>query len=147
MRKLLLSCLVAAPLALAALSAHAADAAAVGRWTTIDDSTNKPKSIVEIYKTTDGSLAGKVAKVLDLKDGPDPSCKKGECEGQKINGLIILKGLKQEDATHWAGGTVLDPEKGKSYKSKLEVSPDGSKLYMSGCIAFLCRSQTWLRAQ
>lgn len=146
MRKSLLSSLVALPLAVAALSsAHAADA--VGRWTTIDDSTNKPKSIVEIYKATDGTLQGKVVKILDLKDGPNPLCKKGDCEGKPIVGLVILQGLKQEDANHWNDGTVLDPEKGKTYSSKIEVPNDGKTLKMSGCIWKLCRAQTWLRAQ
>ncbi len=145
MRKLFPYSLVVLPLMLTALSAHATDAA-VGRWTTIDDSTNKPKSVVEIYQAPDGSLAGKVVKIIDQKDGPNPTCKKGECEGKPILGLVILQGLKQDDATHWSGGSVLDPEKGKTYKSKIEV-PDANTLKMSGCIAFLCRSQTWLRAQ
>jgi uncharacterized protein (DUF2147 family) len=40
---------------------------------------------------------------------------------------------------------VLDPENGKTYKSKLELLDGGRKLGMSGCIAFLCRQQVWVR--
>ena len=40
---------------------------------------------------------------------------------------------------------MLDPAKGKTYKSKIELSAGGSKLDMSGCIAFICRAQTWIR--
>ncbi|MGH8063238.1 MAG: DUF2147 domain-containing protein, partial [Pseudoxanthomonas sp.] len=38
-----------------------------------------------------------------------------------------------------------DPAKGKTYKSKIQLSPEGRKLDMSGCIAFICRAQTWIR--
>ena len=53
--------------------------------------------------------------------------------------------LKAQDATHWTGGTVLDPAKGKTYKSKVELQAGGNKLNMDGCIAFICRTQTWVR--
>ena len=33
---------------------------------------------------------------------------------------------------------MLDPENGKDYKAKLELLEGGSKLGMSGCVAFLC---------
>jgi uncharacterized protein (DUF2147 family) len=40
---------------------------------------------------------------------------------------------------------VLDPAKGKTYKSKVEMLDGGRKLGMSGCIAFICRQQVWVR--
>jgi uncharacterized protein (DUF2147 family) len=119
----------------------------VGRWKTIDDETGKPKSIVEIYKATNGTLAGKVVEILQSDDGPDPVCDKctGSNRNKPIRGLVILWNLKQEDARHWVGGTVLDPAKGKTYKSKIELHPTGRKLDMAGCIGFICRAQTWIR--
>ena len=42
-------------------------------------------------------------------------------------------------------GRVLDPENGKDYKAKLELLEGGRKLGMSGCIAFICRQQVWVR--
>ena len=53
-------------LALLALPLMAVSAAAmaqntpVGSWTTIDDETGKPKSVVEIYEARDGSLLDRV---------------------------------------------------------------------------------------
>lgn len=119
----------------------------IGRWKTIDDETGKPKSIVEIYKAANGTLAGRVVEVLQSETGPNPVCDKcsGTNKNKPIKGMVILWNLKAEDATHWAGGTVLDPAKGKTYKSKIELHPNGSKLDMSGCIAFICRAQTWIR--
>src|SRR3546814_16375839 len=55
-----------------------------------------------------------------------------------VKGMTILWGLEQ-DGDEWNGGTVLDPAKGKTYKSKVELLEGGQKLGMSGCIAFICR--------
>jgi len=141
-RPLILALLVAMPLPSVAQDSPA------GRWRTIDDSTGKPKSIVEIYAAKDGRFAGKVVEVLDLKDGPDPRCDKckGDNRDKPIKGMVILWGLKPDGSGKWSGGHVLDPENGKTYKSKLAMR-DGDRLEMSGCIAFLCRTQMWSRAR
>ena len=119
----------------------------VGRWRTIDDASGKTKSIVEIYPAKDGRYAGKVVEILDLKDGPDPVC--DQCKGanldKPIKGMVILWGLKPDGTGKWSGGHVLDPENGKTYKSKLALRDGGRTLDMSGCIAFLCRTQAWVR--
>ena len=141
MRTILLPLLMLLPLA------AGAQEGAVGRWKTIDDSTGKPKSVVEIYETADGTLAGRVVAVLDLKNGPNPLCT--ECEGpnqgKPIRGLVILWGLKPNGANRWSHGRVLDPENGRDYKAKLELQSGGNRLAMSGCISFLCRQQIWIR--
>lgn len=131
----------------ASASSAQSPASAIGHWKTIDDATGKPKSVVEIYQARDGRIAGKVVEVLDLKAGPDPKCDKcsGANHGKPIKGLVILWGLKPDGDGGWAGGRVLDPENGKDYKAKLELLDGGRKLGMSGCIAFLCRQQVWLR--
>lgn len=128
------------------LSAHAQQPP-TGHWTTIDDATGKPKSVVEIYQARDGSFAGHVVEILDTKEGPNPRCVncKGTNKDKPIKGMVILWGLKPDGAGHWSGGRVLDPENGKTYKSKLALLDDGRKLGMSGCIAFFCRQQVWVR--
>ncbi|MEF9977225.1 MAG: DUF2147 domain-containing protein [Thermomonas sp.] len=135
-------------LLLVANAAHAqSPASAVGRWKTIDDATGKAKSVVEVYTSKDGRLAGKVVEILDLKDGPNPNCDNcvGANHDKPIKGMVILWGLKADGAGKWAGGRVLDPENGKDYKAKLELLDGGRKLGMSGCIAFICREQVWVR--
>ena len=125
----------------------AAQESPVGRWKTIDDSTGKTKSIVEIHQARDGSYAGRVAEILDTKDGPNPACDecKGALKNKPIKGMTILWGLKPDGKGKWSGGSVLDPENGKTYKSKLELLDGGRKLGMSGCIAFICRQQVWVK--
>ncbi|MGV8942646.1 DUF2147 domain-containing protein [Thermomonas sp.] len=133
-------------LALPTLNAHAQQPP-TGHWMTIDDATGKPKSVVEIYQARDGSFAGRVTEILDLKQGPNPLCIKcnGSNKDKPIKGMVILWGLKPKGAGRWSGGHVLDPENGKTYKSKLELLDGGRKLGMSGCIAFFCRQQVWAR--
>jgi uncharacterized protein (DUF2147 family) len=141
MRALLLTVLMLLPVA------ASAQQGAAGRWQTIDDATGKPKSVVEIRQDRDGRLTGRVVEILDLKDGPDPACTRctGANRGKPIKGLGILWGLQPDGAGKWSGGRVLDPENGKDYRAKLELLDGGRKLGVSGCIAFLCRQQVWLR--
>lgn len=117
-----------------------------GRWKTIDDETGKVKSIVEITQAADGTLQGKVVEILQSDRGPNPTCDKckGANKDKPVKGMTILWGLEQ-DGDEWNGGTVLDPAKGKTYKSKVELLEGGQKLGMSGCIAFICRQQVWVR--
>ncbi|WP_305804681.1 DUF2147 domain-containing protein [Stenotrophomonas sp. YIM B06876] len=146
MRKTFKTLLLALPLLAAGFAANANDGA-VGRWKTIDDATGKPKSIVEITEAANGTLTGKVVEILHSDRGPNPVCDK--CEGanknKPVKGMTILWNLKSDGSGHWSGGTILDPAKGKTYKSKAELKDAGKKLDVSGCIAFICRAQTWVR--
>lgn len=116
-----------------------------GRWKTFDEDTGKAKSIVEISRADGGSYRGKVVEILHSSRGPDPLC--DECEGanrnKPIKGMTILWGMKAESGGDYGGGRILDPVNGKTYKSKMEL--DGDRLGVSGCIAFFCREEEWVR--
>lgn len=129
--------------------AVAEDTSPVGKWKTIDDETGKVKSIVMI-SDVGGELQGKVEKVFSPPaESENPICDK--CEGERkdkpVIGMTILWGLKKTGDREYEGGQVLDPAKGKIYKSKLTVSEDGKKLRMRGFIGFalIGRTQTWVR--
>ncbi|WP_045728305.1 MULTISPECIES: DUF2147 domain-containing protein [unclassified Xanthomonas] len=136
-------------LSIALSVAHAADTSPVGRWQTIDDTTGKPKSIVQITQTADGTLSGKVSEILQSDRGPNPMCNacEGERKDQPIKGMTILWGLKPDGTAVWDGGSILDPVKGKIYKAKITLSKDGKQLQMRGYIGIevLGRTQTWIR--
>lgn len=131
---------------LTALSMSANAAEATGRWKTIDDETGKPKSIVEITRAADGSYTGKIVELLNPSK-PNPVCDKckDDRKNKPITGMEIIRGMKADGANQWSGGTILKPDEGKVYKSKMQLLEDGKKLEVSGCIAFICKSQTWLR--
>lgn len=142
--KTLLAACMAAPLIALSLSASAADA--VGRWKTIDSDTGKPKSIVEISRAANGSLSGRIVELLNPSK-PNPVCDKckDDRKNKPITGMEIIRGMKADGANEWSGGTILKPDEGKIYKSKMELIDGGKKLEVSGCIAFICKSQTWIR--
>ena len=87
--------LVLSGIALAA-SAHTgstANATPIGYWKTIDDSTGKPKSIVQIWRADNQALMGKVVKVFPNEGGKqDRICSecKGEMHNQPIIGMVIM---------------------------------------------------------
>ncbi|WP_028919595.1 DUF2147 domain-containing protein [Pseudoxanthomonas suwonensis] len=133
------------PALFAAGSALAADPV-VGRWKTIDGDTGKPKSIVEITQAPNGVVTGRIVELLNPSK-PNPVCDKckDDRKDKPITGMEIIRGMKAEGGGKYAGGTILKPDEGKVYKSKMELIEGGQKLEVSGCIAFICKSQTWLR--
>jgi len=119
----------------------------VGRWTTVDDKTGEKRSIVEIYKGTDGLYYGKISKMLVGEAGLlCTECTDAD-HNQPIEGLVIIRNMKAEDG-ELRGGRVLDPESGKFYYGKIYLK-DG-KLILRGSLdkrGYLGRNQTWLRAE
>ncbi len=119
----------------------------VGSWNTIDDETNKPKSLVRITEK-DGVISGTVEKIMDPTK-QDSKC--DECadddprKGKPVIGMTILTGLKKEGDNVYGGGRILDPKNGKTYNAKLTVIEGGKKLEMRGSILFIGRTQTWIR--
>ncbi len=113
----------------------------VGQWRSIDDETKEAKSIIKIYQQADGTVAGKVVKLLQ-KSGA--LCKKctGKNKDKPIEGMEILWGLK-ENGDRWTSGTILDPKKGKTYRAEVQVINKGRSLKVTGKVLLFSRSQVW----
>ncbi|WP_156885766.1 DUF2147 domain-containing protein [Massilia niastensis] len=142
MRMSLLAAVLATP------GAWAQTASPTGLWKTIDDETGKPKALVRVTEDQ-GVLSGKIEKLFRAADqDQNPKCT--ACEGQRkdqpLIGMTILSGLKK-DGSEYTGGEILDPAKGKTYKSKAALKDGGSKLEVRGYIGapMFGRSQTWVR--
>lgn len=146
MKKISLSAMLSAVfLLLIAVGSQAAFAQSpIGFWQTIDDNTNEPRSIVEIYEK-DGKVEGRIVKLINPEE-PNPMCDKCEDErkGQPIEGMVIIEELKQ-DGSEWAGGHILDPENGKTYRCRIWV--EEGTLRVRGYLAIFRRTQTWLPAE
>ena len=98
-----------------------------GLWKTIDDDGKTEKSLVRIVNTG-GVLSGKVEHITDPAKA-DEKCVK--CEDDRkdkpIVGMTIIWEVKQdaEDPGLYAGGQILDPAKGSSYKVRLKPIEGG----------------------
>ena len=120
----------------------------VGVWQTIDDETGQPKSHVKIWERN-GKLVGKIIKLIN-PDEPDPLCT--ACEGnrknQKIIGMVILWNLTK-DGDRWSGGSILDPNNGKTYRCRITVTNGGKNLDVRGFIgiSLLGRTTEWTRVE
>ena len=147
MRTKLFALLLALPM-LALSSLAFAQTSPVGTWTTIDDKTRKPKSVVEISEARDGTLSGRVIEILQSERGPNPTCDKctGANKDKPINGMVMLWGVKKKGGS-WEGGKILDPVTGKIYSVKMTPIDGGKKLDVRGFMGFslLGKTQTWIR--
>ncbi len=133
-------------LLLVAMSTSAQVNKILGDWKTVDDKTGEKRSVVTIYKGSDGLYYGKISKMLMYTD-MDLKCDqcKGEDYNKPIVGLVIIRGMKAENG-ELVGGKVLDPESGKFYYGKIYLK--GDKLVLRGSLdkrGFLGRNQTWIR--
>ena len=122
-----------------------------GLWKTIDDDGKTEKSTVRIV-ITGGVLSGKVEHITDPAKAEEKCTK---CEDDRkdkpIVGMTIINGVKQdaEESNVWAGGLILDPAKGSTYKVRLKMIDGGKKLEVRGYIGspMFGRTQTWIRAE
>lgn len=121
----------------------------LGLWTTIDDETGLKKSVVELYKK-DGKMYGKVVYIYKRgKDGPHSLCEKcqGSLKNKPVLGMQIVKNLTWNNS-EWTGGTILDPNNGKTYDAKIWINPENhNKLNVRGYFGPVFRTQTWIKTE
>ena len=121
----------------------------VGLWKTIDDDGKTEKSLVRITEVG-GVLTGTIEKVFD---GAKQDAKCDLCSDDRKNkpivGMAIIRNVKQDadDKALWGGGEILDPNTGKIYRTRLKPVDGGKKMEMRGYVAFMYRTQVWLRVE
>ena len=112
-------------------------------------------SKIEIYQGKDGKFYGKITWLKDPIDkatgkpqndteNPDPKLR-----NTPVIGLIILHGFRAsaENPAVYTGGTVYDPDSGKTYCGKITYK--GNKLDMRGYIcsfSIFGKTETWTPA-
>jgi uncharacterized protein (DUF2147 family) len=104
---------------------------------------------IQIYKANDGKYYGKIVWLKEpLKNGRPKVDEKNSVktlQSQPLLGLVILKGLSEEDNSY-TSGTIYDPDNGKTYDCKMSLQ--GKKLAIRGYIGFSLfgRTTVWERA-
>ena len=112
----------------------AADAAVLGKWQT-DASDSGGRALVQIEPCGD-KICGTLVGATD-SDG-------AAIGDYEHIGRQMIAGMKEKSPGSYTGGTIWAPDKNKTYKSKMKLTASG-KLVVKGCVAFICRSQTWTR--
>ena len=140
-RLLLIVSTVLLALALPAVRASDDQAALIlGNWLT------EPRDgIIQISMAGDGSYQGKIVGGNDPQrqdqHSPEPAGR-----SQLLLGQTIVQGMKYDGDGKWSGGTIYDPDSGRTYKCRVEQL-DADRLQVRGFIGFalLGRSQVWTR--
>lgn len=131
--------MIALALALA-VSATAMPAGLAGDWRTADNS-----ALVRIG-ACGNAICGRVVRVLapnapsNDANNPDRALR-----SRALVGVAVLSGFARNRSGDLEG-TAYDPKSGRSYRAYLGLNADGT-LRVTGCVAFICRSQTWRRAR
>lgn len=112
-----------------------------GLWRTVDEE-GESKSIVEIYQQGDEYFGKIVALLLEPEETTVCSRCTGEEKDQLVKGMVIIKNL-QEHKGKYSGGTILDPTKGKEYRTKIWA--EGDTLQVRGYLGLFFRTQAWYR--
>ncbi|RXK81394.1 DUF2147 domain-containing protein [Filimonas effusa] len=112
-------------------------------------------SKIQVYKATDGKFYGKIVwlqKPNDDSGKPRTDIKNTneKLRTQPLLNALILKGFSKskDDANVYEGGTVYDPNSGKTYCGKLTLN--GKEIKLKGFIcgfSLLGRSSTWTLAE
>jgi uncharacterized protein (DUF2147 family) len=109
----------------------------------------KGTSQVRIFKATNGKYYGKVEWLETDKDKLDVNNPDESQRSKKIWGLMILKDfIYNGDKKRWEGGTVYDPDNGKTYDCLLWFDGDDSKMTLKGYVLgmkFVGRAEDWIR--
>ena len=131
-------CLLTLVLVLSSMFASAQIDKIVGEWYTVDDETGAVKALVDIYKGDNGLYYGKIIKVF--KNGQ-------ENPNSDRKGLVIVKDMQAEDGI-LKGGTIYEPESGKTYYAKISYNESDNTITLRGSIdkrGWVGRSQTWIK--
>jgi len=117
----------------------------VGKWKTVDESSGKITSEVEIYEQS-GKLFGKIVALTEPNDkqGKPKICIActGADKDKPIVGLVIIKDLSPS-GNRYKGGTILDPQDGKVYTAEIWV--ENGKLMVRGYSGLFYKTRTWLK--
>ena len=128
-------------LAAAAAAGAVSPESALGHW-----QTESRHGVVEITRCG-GSICGRLLTSDGIRANPNLTDLKNADAAKRtrpLKGIMMLSGFTRDDAS-WSGGTIYNPENGKTYTST--VTPEGpDRLKVRGCIFVpLCKTQSWTR--
>ena len=83
--------------------------------------------------------ADRNGKPLTDTKNPDPARR-----NDPLMGMILVRDFSQAAPGRWTGGKVYDPTSGRTYDSKMRITPDGT-LKLEGCVLVICLSRIWTR--
>jgi len=120
--------------------------ALLGEW------YNTEKDATILLYECNGKVCGKVNWMKDPLENGKPKVDKNNPDPAKRNtpamGLVIMQGFQKTKEGYWEGGTIYDPNNGKTYKCHMTLK-DKNNLDVRGYIGFslLGRTESWTRKE
>jgi uncharacterized protein (DUF2147 family) len=109
----------------------------------------KGTSQVRIFKATNGKYYGKVEWLKNDKDKLDVNNPDEKLRDKKVWGLMILKDFNYNtEKNRWDGGTVYDPDNGKTYDCYMWFNGNENTMTLKGYVLgmkFIGRAEDWNR--
>lgn len=121
----------------------------LGDWTTYSDETGEAQVVVRISEASNGTVQGRIIRVLPTRDHPTPQFICEDCGGQyqgvDLRTIPLITGMRW-NRDEFSGGRIVDPEKDKSYKATMKLE-SRDRLRVRGYIGVraLGRTQVWRR--
>lgn len=119
-------------------------------WTIIDDETGEAQAVVRISDTGDGTVQGRIVRVLPTTEYPTPQFRCDDCAGQyegaDLREIPLIYGMEW-DGERFGGGRITDPMKDKVYRAVMTL--EGDRLRVRGYIGIRAfgRTQVWERTR
>jgi uncharacterized protein (DUF2147 family) len=122
---------------------HAQADKIVGKWLTEEETSH-----VRLFKATNGKYYGKIVWLRDEPDKPDENNPDESKRNVPLIDLLIMKGFQYNaDKGRWEGGTIYDPDNGKTYDCYMWFEEDPNVLIIKGYVLgmkFVGRQTRWI---
>ena len=120
-----------------------------GFYQTIDDETNKPKSIIVVYEYDGGKLGGRIIALYGDDGKISETLDKPVKTADKVKGKPFIAGLDmiwdmKKDGDEYTGGRIMDPKSGSVYRSVMwQEKNEADKIRVRGKVGPFGRTQVW----
>jgi uncharacterized protein (DUF2147 family) len=118
----------------------------IGTWLNEEGTSH-----IRVFKATNGSYYGKIEWLKEDPERLDINNPDESKQSEPLLGLIILKGFGYNmDKERWDGGTIYDPDNGKTYDCFMWFDGDFSQLFIKGYVLgmkFIGRETIWNRVE
>lgn len=108
-------------------------------------------SHIRVFKATNGKYYGKIEWLKEDPDRLDVNNPDEIKQREPLMGLTILKGFDyNQGKERWDGGTIYDPDNGKTYDCFMWFEGEFNTLYIKGYVLgmkFIGRETIWKRVE
>jgi uncharacterized protein (DUF2147 family) len=106
---------------------------------------------IRVFKATNGKYYGKIEWLKEDPDRLDVNNPDAVKKSEPLLGLQILKGFTYDTGKkQWTGGTIYDPDNGKTYDCYMWFEEDPNILFIKGYVLgmkFVGRETKWRKVK